>query len=93
MEEARKQFNSLKQSWECLKEDLKALTEQAKPWENLTDQFDQLSVSLGELEQQVEQDIQELEELDGGEDLSDRIVHFKVCMDIICGQLSISPWP
>ena len=52
-----------------------------KPWKDLTDRFDELSIWLEELEERVESDLvkeEEEEEEEGGGDPSDTIVKIKV---------------
>ena len=50
---------------------MKALPEAMKPWKDLTDRFDELSIWLDELEERVEEE-------EGGGDPSDSIVNIKV---------------
>ena len=47
-----------------------------KPWKDLTDWFDELSIWLEELER-VESDLVKVEEVEGGGDPSDTIVKIK----------------
>ena len=51
-----------------------------KPWKDLTDRFDELSIWLEELEERVESDLvkEEEEEEEEGGDPSDTIVKMKV---------------
>ena len=51
-----------------------------KPWKDLTDRFDELSIWLEELEERVESDLvkEEEEEVGEGGDPSDTIVKIKV---------------
>ena len=46
-----------------------------KPWKDLTDRFDELSIWLDELEERMEE-----EEVEGGGDPSDSIVNIKVSL-------------
>ena len=59
---------------------MEALLKRSKPWKDLTDRFDELSVTVDRVEGLVERDeqtIAQLDEAEGG-DLSDLIVNFKV---------------
>ena len=58
---------------------VEALPDAMKPWKDLTDRFDELSIWLEELEERVESDlVKEEEEEEGGGDPSDTIVKIKV---------------
>ena len=62
---------------------MEALPDAMKPWKDLTDRFDELSIWLEELEERVESDLvkeeeEEEEEEEGGGDPSDTIVKMKV---------------
>ena len=59
---------------------MEALPDAMKPWKDLTDRFDELSIWLEELEERVESDLvkEEEEEEEEGGDPSDTIVKIKV---------------
>ena len=60
---------------------MEALPDAMKPWKDLTDRFDELSIWLEELEERVESDLvkeEEEVEVEGGGDPSDTIVKMKV---------------
>ena len=54
-----------------------------KPWKDLTDRFDELSIWLEELEERVESDLAKVEEVEGGGDPSDTIVKIKVSFETL----------
>ena len=79
MQEVQKQYTSLVESWNSLSEEISYLLVNTEPWKELTDQFDELSCFVDELEELVERDegtARGLDETEGG-DLSDWIVNFK----------------
>ena len=68
-------------------EGVEELPDAMKPWKDLTDRFDELSIWLEELEERVESDLvkevkeEEEEEVEGGGDPSDTIVKIKVSFE------------
>ena len=66
---------------------MEELPDAMKPWKDLTDRFDELSIWLEELEERVESDLvkevkeEEEEEVEGGGDPSDTIVKIKVSFE------------
>ena len=62
---------------------MEELPDGMKPWKDLTDRFDELSIWLGELEERVESDLVKVEEeeVEGGGDPSDIIVKMKVSFE------------
>ena len=66
---------------------MEELPDGMKPWKDLTDRFDELSIWLEELEERVESDLvkveeeEEEEEVEGGGDPSDTIVKIKVSFE------------
>ena len=68
---------------------MEELPDAMKPWKDLTDRFDELSIWLEELEERVESDLvkevkeeeEEGEEVEGGGDPSDTIVKIKVSFE------------
>lgn len=62
---------------------MEELPDGMKPWKDLTDRFDELSIWLGELEERVESDLVKVEEeeVEGGGDPSDTIVKIKVSFE------------
>ena len=62
-------------------EGVEALPDAMKPWKDLTDQFDELSIWLEELEERVESDLAKVEDVEEGGDPSDTIVKIKVSFE------------
>ncbi len=80
VQDVLKKYTVLKDAWKSISEEVKGLLSASKPWNELTDRFEELHCCIGELEglveweEQVTRDLNEAE----GKDLLDAIVNFKV---------------